>query len=55
MAPRGKLNTDAVLTDLRQAEELLSVKMQQPFWQQLRLSESVKKWKDEMSEKHSAQ
>ena len=50
-----KLNNEAVLTDLRQAKDLLTVQMKLPFWQKLRLSESVKKWKDEMTQNRSAQ
>ena len=42
------------MTDLRQAKDLLTVQLQLPFWQKLRLSEKVKKWKDEMTETHSA-
>ena len=50
-----KLNNEAVLSDLRQAKDLLTVQMRLPFWQKLRLSESVKKWKDEITQNHSAQ
>ena len=50
-----KLNNEAVLTDLRQAKDLLTVQMKLPFWQKLRLSDTVKKWKDEVTQNHSAQ
>lgn len=49
-----KLKSEAVLTDLRQAKDLLQTQLQLPFWQKLRLSESTKAWKDEMTANHSS-